>query len=178
MKYMVTRRLMNADDMARTIRRLASEIQEWMPDTSSLVLVGIQTRGVPLAERLKELLPGADTGILDITFYRDDLTIVAESPMVKETRITGSLDGRTVLLVDDVLFTGRTIRAAMDNLLDYGRPAAIRLAVLVGRGYRALPIRADFVGRRVDTEREELVDVRLREVDGEDAILVLRKEGE
>ncbi len=167
---------MDAEEMNRTLKRMATEMVERMPDQENLVLVGIQTRGVPLAKRLQSLIPGADLGILDITFYRDDLTIIAPSPVVHRTEINGSLDGKKVILIDDVLFTGRTIRAAIDNLLDYGRPAFIRLAVLVDRGHRELPIQADFVGRNIPTAFKEVVEVRVREVDGEDGVLIMERE--
>jgi pyrimidine operon attenuation protein/uracil phosphoribosyltransferase len=147
--------------------------------TDGLVLVGIQRRGVPLAHRLAASIlehEGAEipVGALDITFYRDDLSLVAQQPIVKGTDLPFDLNGATVVLVDDVLFTGRTIRAAMDALVDFGRPQAIRLAVLVDRGHRELPIRADHVGKNVPTSREEVVRVHLAEVDDEDAVLIDR----
>ena len=139
------------------------------------MLVGIANRGDHLARRLAaeiERIEGTQVpvGVLDITFYRDDIGLRAEAPEVHETRIGFDITGRTVVLVDDVLFTGRTIRAAMDALMDFGRPARIRLAVLVDRGHRELPIRADFVGKNVPTRREDDVRVRVRELDGDDAV--------
>ncbi|MBI3744967.1 MAG: bifunctional pyr operon transcriptional regulator/uracil phosphoribosyltransferase PyrR [Chloroflexi bacterium] len=136
---------------------------------------GIQRRGVPIARRLAESIhehEGArlPVGALDITFYRDDLSMLAQQPVVKGTDLPFDVTGTTVVLVDDVLYTGRTIRAAMDALMEYGRPQAIRLAVLVDRGHRELPIRADHVGKNVPTSREELVRVRIEEIDGEDAV--------
>jgi len=149
--------------------------------TDGLVIVGIQRRGVPLAERIVAAIAEHEgvtlpVGALDITFYRDDLSLIAQQPIVKGTDIPFDLNGRTVILVDDVLYTGRTIRAAMDALVDFGRPRAIRLAVLVDRGHRELPIRADHVGKNVPTSRDELVKVHLVEVDGEDAVRIERPE--
>ncbi|HEX5829185.1 MAG TPA: bifunctional pyr operon transcriptional regulator/uracil phosphoribosyltransferase PyrR, partial [Candidatus Limnocylindrales bacterium] len=144
-----------------------------------LVLVGIQRRGVPLAHRVADAIrehEGTEVpvGALDITFYRDDLSLVAQQPIVKGTAIPFDLNGATVVLVDDVLYTGRTIRSAMDALIDFGRPRAIRLAVLVDRGHRELPIRADHVGKNVPTSREEIVKVLLAETDGEDGVEIER----
>ena len=144
-------------------------------------LVGIQRRGVPLARRIASAIAENESvdipvGALDITFYRDDLSLVAQQPVVKGTDLPFDLNGSTVVLVDDVLYTGRTIRAAMDALVDFGRPQAIRLAVLVDRGHRELPIRADHVGKNVPTSREEIVRVHLEEIDGEDAVLIDRVE--
>jgi len=141
--------------------------------------VGIQRRGVPLAHRIAASIrenEGADVpvGALDITFYRDDLSLVAQQPVVKGTDLPFDLNGATIVLVDDVLYTGRTIRAAMDALVDFGRPQAIRLAVLVDRGHRELPIRADHVGKNVPTSREEVVKVHLIEIDDADAVLIDR----
>ena len=142
-------------------------------------LIGIQRRGVPLARRIAAAIlehEGAEVpvGALDITFYRDDLSLVAQQPIVKGTELPVGIDGKTIILVDDVLYTGRTIRAAMDALVDFGRPQAIRLAVLVDRGHRELPIRADHVGKNVPTSREELVKVHLEETDGEDGVEIER----
>jgi pyrimidine operon attenuation protein/uracil phosphoribosyltransferase len=139
--------------------------------------VGVRTRGVPLARRLAAVLGQAagvepPVGALDITLYRDDLTTVGPQPVLKGTDIPTSIDGRTVVLVDDVLFTGRTVRAALDELIDFGRPARIELAVLVDRGHRELPIRADYAGRTITTTREEIVQVLLREEDGEDRVVL------
>jgi len=173
------RRIMAAEDVRRATTRISHEIVEKQAGTEGLVLVGIQRRGVPLAHRIAASIlehEGADipVGALDITFYRDDLSLVAQQPIVKGTQIPFDLNGRTIVLVDDVLFTGRTIRAAMDALIDFGRPQAIRLAVLVDRGHRELPIRADHVGKNVPTSREEVVRVHLAEVDDEDAVLIDR----
>src|SRR3990170_1650846 len=166
---------MTTDDVRRALIRISHEIVEKHGGTEGLVLVGIQRRGVPLAERLAAAIAEHErthlpVGALDITFYRDDLSLIAQHPVVKGTAIPFDLNDRTVVLVDDVLFTGRTIRAAMDALVDFGRPRAIRLAVLVDRGHRELPIRADHVGKNVPTSREETVRVRVAEIDGEDGV--------
>jgi len=170
---------MDAGRMARTLSRIAHEILERHPDPKRLALVGIRSRGVPLARRLARLVgdaagPSPALGAIDIALYRDDFTSLAAQPITKGTDILFSIDGRTVVLVDDVLFTGRTVRAALDQLIDFGRPARIELAVLVDRGHRELPIRADHVGKNVPTSREELVKVHLEETDGEDAVEIER----
>jgi len=170
-------RLLDAGEIKRATTRIAHEILERNKGAAGLVLVGIAARGDDLARRLAaEILriEGVDVlvGTLDITFYRDDIGMRAEAPLVHETRIGFDITDTTVVLVDDVLFTGRTIRAAFDALMDFGRPRAIQLAVLVDRGHRELPIRADFVGKNVPTRRDEEVQVRLTEVDGEDAVVV------
>ena len=148
----------------------------------TVALIGIRTRGVPLAQRLAERLRQLDdidvpVGILDITLYRDDLTTVGPQPILRKTEIGFAINDRDIILVDDVLYTGRTVRAALDGLIDFGRPRRIQLAVLVDRGHRELPIHADFVGRRVDTDAAEQVLVKLKETDGEDAVLVGRELG-
>ena len=176
---MTGRRIMAAEDVRRAVIRISHEIVEKQAGTQGLVLVGIQRRGVPLAHRVAEAIRDHEgvelpVGALDITFYRDDLSLIAQQPVVKGTQIPFDLNGATVVLVDDVLYTGRTIRSAMDALIDFGRPQAIRLAVLVDRGHRELPIRADHVGKNVPTSREELVRVQLEETDGEDAVEISR----
>jgi pyrimidine operon attenuation protein/uracil phosphoribosyltransferase len=173
------RQIMTADEIRRATTRLSHEIVEKQAGTAGLVLIGIQRRGVPLARRIAASIlehEGADipVGALDITFYRDDLSMVAQQPVVKGTELPSAIDARTIVLVDDVLYTGRTIRAAMDALVDFGRPQAIRLAVLVDRGHRELPIRADHVGKNVPTSREETVRVHLEEIDGEDGVEIER----
>ncbi len=173
------RQIMTADEIRRATIRLSHEIVEKQAGTDGLLLIGIQRRGVPLAHRIAEAIAEHEgaivpVGALDITFYRDDLSLVAQQPVVKGTELPSGIDGRTVVLVDDVLYTGRTIRAAMDALVDFGRPQAIRLAVLVDRGHRELPIRADHVGKNVPTSREELVKVHLEETDGEDMVEIER----
>jgi pyrimidine operon attenuation protein/uracil phosphoribosyltransferase len=171
---------MDGDRLARTLARMAHEILERHPDMGRVVLVGVRTRGVPLARRLARSIKKAagvepPVGALDITLYRDDLTTIAPHPVLKGTDIPVSIDGRTVVLVDDVLFTGRTVRAALDELIDFGRPERIKLAVVVDRGHRELPIRADFVGRTLTTTRQEVVQVLLREEDGSDRVVLLER---
>jgi pyrimidine operon attenuation protein/uracil phosphoribosyltransferase len=170
---------MDADRMSRTLTRIAHEIIERNRGIETLALVGIRARGVPIAARLAAHLESIEgvkvpIGSLDITLYRDDLmkTPVGPQPVVRRTEIPFSLDGRHILLVDDVLYTGRTIRAALDALIDFGRPSAIQLVVLIDRGHRELPIRADYVGRNVPTSRQQSVQVRLQEIDGRDEVEV------
>lgn len=165
------------------IRRIAGEIVEQSGGTSRLMLVGIRTRGVPFAERLAgeiEAMEGAKVpvGVLDITLYRDDLSTIAPQPVVKASRFPAPIDDRVVVLCDDVLYTGRTIRAALDALIDYGRPSAVRLAVVVDRGHRELPIQADYSGKEIQTGADEVVEVRFEEVDGTDDVRVLVREEE
>src|SRR5207249_3223556 len=168
---------MDADRMGRALTRIAHEILERNRGTNELALVGIRTRGVPLARRIARSLReinGDDvpTGALDITLYRDDLMRqpVGPQPAVRRTAIPFSLDDRRILLVDDVLYTGRTIRAALDALIDFGRPRAIQLVVLVDRGHRELPIKADYVGKNLPTSPHQSVQVRLQEIDGQDEV--------
>ena len=166
---------MTADEIRRAIVRISHEVVEKQGGTEDLVLVGIQRRGVVLARRLAEAIAGHEgaelpVGALDITFYRDDRAALGPHPVLKGTDVPFAVEGSTVVLVDDVLYTGRTVRAAMDALREFGRPSAIRLAVLVDRGHRELPIRADHVGKNVPTSRDEVVRVRVAEIDGEDAV--------
>ncbi len=173
----MTGKLLDAEDVRRALTRIAHEIIERDKGAEDLALVGIANRGDDLARRLAaeiERIEGTavPVGVLDITFYRDDIGMKAEAPEVHETRIGFDITRRTVVLVDDVLFTGRTIRAAMDALMDLGRPRRIQLAVLVDRGHRELPIRADFVGKNVPTQRADDVRVLVAELDGEDAVVV------
>jgi len=170
---------MDADRIGRTLTRIAHEIVERNKGTDDLALVGVRTRGVPIARRIARTLreiTGHDipTGSLDITLYRDDLMrhAVGPQPLVRKTDIQFSIDNRKILLVDDVLYTGRTTRAALDALIDYGRPKAIQLIVLVDRGHRELPIKADYVGKNLPTAPEESVQVRLLEIDGEDEVVL------
>lgn len=170
---------MSADELRRATVRISHEIVEKQAGTEGLLLVGIQRRGVPLAQRIAAAIAEHEgveipVGALDITFYRDDLSMIAQQPVVKGTNLPFDVNGRTIVLVDDVLYTGRTIRAALDALMDFGRPAVVRLAVLVDRGHRELPIRADHVGKNVPTSREESVRVHLAEVDGDDGVEIER----
>lgn len=167
--------LMDAAQMNRALSRIAHEIIERNKGTEQVTLVGIRRRGVPLARRLAQRLQEFEgrevpVGTLDITLYRDDLSELSSVPQVHKSDVPFKLPGHVVVLVDDVLYTGRTARAALDALLDIGRPAAIQLAVLVDRGHRELPIRADYVGKNVPTSRHEVVEVHLTEVDGEDFV--------
>ena len=178
--YRERQELMDAGRLSRTLSRMAHEILERHPDIRGTVLVGVRTRGVPLARRLAGVLRAAagvepPVGALDITLYRDDLTTVGPQPVLKGTDIPTSIDGRTVVLVDDVLFTGRTVRAALDELIDFGRPSRIELAVLVDRGHRELPVHADYAGKTITTTRDEVVQVRLREEDGDDRVVLLER---
>lgn len=177
--------LFTSDDVTRTVSRLAHQIIERTAvdsaDAEPVVLLGIPTRGVPLAARLAERIrefSGADVhaGALDVTLYRDDLAGGPHRPMSPTRVPAAGIDGATVVLVDDVLFSGRTVRAAFDALRDLGRPARVQLAVLVDRGHRELPIRADYVGKNVPTSRDEGVSVRLAEIDGDDAVVLQRPE--
>ncbi len=171
--------VMDADRMSRALTRIAHEILERNRGLDEIALVGIRTRGVPLARRLAHALhdingDNVPTGALDITLYRDDLMRhpVGPQPLVRHTEIPFSIDDRKILLVDDVLYTGRTIRAALDALIDFGRPRAIQLIVLVDRGHRELPIKADYVGKNLPTSSKQSVQVRLQEIDGADEVAI------
>lgn len=175
--------VMDADRMSRTLMRIAHEIVERNRGLEHVVLVGVRTRGVPLAKRLAERLreiTGNEvrTGALDITLYRDDLMhhAVGPQPLVRSTDIPFSIDNAVIVLVDDVLYTGRTVRAALDELIDFGRPKAIQLMVMVDRGHRELPIKADFVGKNLPTSHTESVAVRLSEIDGCDEVVIEKTE--
>lgn len=175
--------ILDAKQLRRLYRRIAGEILEKDGGTGDLLLVGIRTRGAPFAERLAteiEAMEGAEVpvGVLDITLYRDDLSTIAPQPVVKASRFPVPLDDRVVVLCDDVLYTGRTIRAALDALIDYGRPRAVRLAVVVDRGLRELPIQADFVGQVIPTSADEHVEVRFRETDDAEDVRILERVGE
>ena len=176
--------VLDADALGRTLSRIAHEIIEANPELDEVALVGIQTRGVPLAQRLARLIEerageAPELGAVDITFYRDDVAVRAgeaprhAQPVVRDTQLGFPLEGRTVVLVDDVLYTGRTIRAAIEALFDYGRPARVQLAVLVDRGHRELPIRPDYVGKNLPTSRAERIQVQLLEIDEVDQILLV-----
>ncbi len=169
--------IMDANSIARTLTRIAHEIIERNKNPDALALVGIRTRGVPLAARLAILLKELSgrepaTGVLDINLYRDDLSLIADHPILRKTEIPFDVDRSKIVLVDDVLFTGRTIRAALEGLMDLGRPDWIQLFVLVDRGHREVPIRPDYVGKNLPTSRIEQVEVRLQETDGRDEVLL------
>ena len=171
--------ILDREQMVRVQRRMAVEMVERNSGVEGLLLIGIRTRGVPLADFLAdeiERLEGHSVpkGILDITLYRDDLTTVASQPLVKESQLPVSLDGQTVVLCDDVLYTGRTVRSALDALMDFGRPKAVQLAVLIDRGHRELPIHADFVGETVRTSASEVIKVSYEATDGVDSVQILQ----
>jgi len=175
--------IVDADGLRRIVTRIAHEIVERNKGVEDLVLVGIRRRGVPIAQRLAEKIrefEGAQPvlGSLDITLYRDDLSTVAHQPVVGQTDIPVDVNGKVIVLVDDVLYTGRTIRAAMDALIDFGRPRAIQLAVVIDRGHRELPIRADYVGKNVPTSKKEVIGVKLTDIDGVDSVVIKEGEGE
>jgi pyrimidine operon attenuation protein/uracil phosphoribosyltransferase len=173
-------RLMSASEIERTLVRLAHEIVEKSNGSEDLALVGIKRRGVPLAERLGKLISGIekrkiDTGVLDIQFYRDDLSTAGVRPVVTPGAIGCEVDGRDVIICDDVLYTGRTIRAALDALFDHGRPRRVQLCVLIDRGHRELPIEATYVGKVVPTSSREIIEVKFQEVDSTEQVLLVEK---
>lgn len=173
--------ILEADDIKRAITRIAHEILEKNKGTENLALVGIRTRGVTLARRIQDKIAEIentqlDLGILDITLYRDDLGAGKQNPVLKDTEISFPISGKQIILCDDVLFTGRTIRAAIDALMDFGRPASVQLAVLIDRGHRELPIRPDFVGKNIPTSKNMKVQVMLHETDGEDRVLIINNQ--
>lgn len=175
--------IMDAEAIERALTRIAHEILERNKTLDGLGLVGVQTRGVPLARRLADKLAAIEgspppVGVLDINLYRDDLSRISDHPVLRRTEVNFELDETVVVLVDDVLFTGRTVRAALDAVMDLGRPRLVQLAVLVDRGHRELPVRADFVGKNVPTARSEQVEVRLRETDGDDEVAIVKGPGE
>lgn len=172
--------LMDEAAISRAIIRISHEIVEKNAGLDKIALIGIQRRGVPMAKRIREYLEEIEgvkvpLGILDITFYRDDLSMLSAHPVVNGTHIPFDVNDTKIILVDDVLYTGRTIRSAIDNLFDMGRPACIQLAILIDRGHRQLPIRADFVGKNVPTATNEMVSVNLVEVDGEDKVILCKE---
>jgi len=176
----MSKEILDSNDIKRAIRRMAHEIIEKNKGTENLCLVGIQKGGVTLADRLASQIEEIENrpievGTLDITFYRDDLNTRDEQPVVKKTDIPCSINSKTVILVDDVLFTGRSIRAAMDALTDFGRPAYIQLAVLIDRGHRELPIRADYAGKNIPTSFADLIQVDLTDENGDDKVILLNK---
>jgi pyrimidine operon attenuation protein/uracil phosphoribosyltransferase len=169
--------IMDESGIVRAATRISHEIIEKNKGVDNLVLIGIQRRGVPLAKMISEKIKGVEgrtvpVGILDITFYRDDLSMPSEHPIINGTEINFSITGKKIVLVDDVIYTGRTVRAAIDALMDIGRPKAIQLAVLIDRGHRELPIRPDYVGKNVPTSKLEVVNVKLYEFDGENAVTI------
>jgi pyrimidine operon attenuation protein/uracil phosphoribosyltransferase len=178
--------VLDARGVARALERMAAELVESAGDEKLLYFVGVQTRGVPLARRLAKLVATATgheppVGALDITLYRDDVgpwRAAHQQPVLRDTELPVAVDDKVICLVDDVLYTGRTVRAALDTLMDYGRPKAIRLAVLVDRGHRELPVAADFVGRVVPTSRAEDVQVRVKETDGEEGVWIAKEVAE
>jgi pyrimidine operon attenuation protein/uracil phosphoribosyltransferase len=174
-------KILDKEALNRSIMRIAHEILEKNKGTKDLCFIGIRNRGVFLAHRLAECvkkIENADiqVGALDITLYRDDLTLISQQPVVHKTEIDFDINDKNVILVDDVLYTGRTIRAALDALIDFGRPKLIQLAVLVDRGHRELPVRADFVGKNIPTAKNETVEVRLSEVDERDEVIIVAKD--
>ena len=173
--------ILDAKQMARIIRRMAGEIVErHHGDLGAVLLAGIRTRGVPLAEKIAAEIERLESvkvpvGTLDITLYRDDLSTVGHQPLVKGTHLPGPIDDRVVILCDDVLYTGRTVRAALDELIDFGRPRAVQLAVLIDRGHRELPIQADFVGKKVPTSQSEIIEVTFQSTDGVEQVRILER---
>jgi len=175
-------KIMDKEAVEKSLVRIAHEILEKEKDIESLAIIGIKNRGAYLGERLADKIEGIvgrrpSVGALDITLYRDDLTRVSEQPVVHATEINFNIDGKKIVLVDDVLFTGRTIRCALDALIDFGRPSQIQLAVLIDRGHRELPIRPDYVGKNVPTSLKETIEVRLSEADGKDEVVIAEKAG-
>lgn len=177
--FFITRKVvLTADDVRRTLARIAHEIIEHNKSLDELVIVGLYTRGVPLAQRISANIKSFErfkvpTGSLDISHYRDDLALLERKPTVKSTNIPVDISNKSVVLVDDVLFTGRTVRAAMDALIDLGRPRSIQLAVLIDRGHREMPIRPDYVGRNIPTSLLEEIEVRVTEIDGADEVVIM-----
>ncbi|MCM8789455.1 MAG: bifunctional pyr operon transcriptional regulator/uracil phosphoribosyltransferase PyrR [Candidatus Omnitrophica bacterium] len=173
-------KILDKESIARALMRIAHEILEKNKGTKDLCLIGIRNRGAYLAKRLSASIERIEqenvpVGILDITLYRDDLTLIAQQPVVHKTEIDFDIEGKNIVLVDDVLYTGRTIRAAMDALMDLGRAKSVQLAVLIDRGHRELPIRADYVGKNIPTAKNETVEVRLEETDGVDEVVIVEK---
>jgi pyrimidine operon attenuation protein / uracil phosphoribosyltransferase len=178
MRVVEKKQLLSATEIDRTLQRLAHEIVEKSGGVNNLALIGVRRRGVPLAQRLAKTIRDfahveVPVGTLDITLYRDDLSTVAAQPVVQSTEIPFPVDGRDLVLVDDVLYTGRTVRAAMNGLFDLGRPQRVRLCVLIDRGHRELPIEATFVGRNVQTTDTEIIEVRLKEIDSEERVMLV-----
>ena len=180
MEFLEKAVVMTAGDINRVLARMASQIVENNPDLSDVLLVGIHRRGVPLADKIAAKINEMDgvtvaRGALDITLYRDDLTTVADRPVINKTELPANITGKTIILVDDVLYTGRTIRAALDELIDFGRPRRVQLAVLIDRGWRELPIQADYVGKTVTTTEAEIIKVMLSEFDETEQVLLVEQ---
>lgn len=174
-------KILDKAGIQKTLRRIAHEIIEKNKDTHDLIIIGIMNRGAHIAHRLAKAVaeidgPQPPVGTLDITLYRDDLSVVAEQPVVHKTDLMFDITNKKVILVDDVLYTGRTVRAALTELIDFGRPQFIQLAVLIDRGFRELPIRPDYVGKNIPTSQKEVVEVRLEESDGVDEVVVMEKD--
>jgi pyrimidine operon attenuation protein/uracil phosphoribosyltransferase len=180
MRMVEKSQLMTATEIDRTLQRLAHEIVEKSGGTANLALIGVRRRGVPLASRIAQAMRGIDgvdvpVGTLDITLYRDDLSKVAANAILQSSEIPFSVDDKDLVLIDDVLYTGRTVRAAMNGLFDLGRPKRVRLCVLIDRGHRELPVEAAFIGRSVQTSETEIIEVRLREIDQEERVMLLER---
>ncbi len=180
MKFNNKALIMDSEKIRRSLTRIAHEIIEKNKGVDDLVLVGIKTRGVSLAERLKKNIEKIErktvsTGILDITLYRDDLSTLEEHPVINSTKLDFNIENKKIVLIDDVLYTGRTVRAALDALVDIGRPKCIQLAVLIDRGHRELPIRADYIGKNLPTSNKEFVDVSLNEIDNTESVVIKEK---
>jgi pyrimidine operon attenuation protein/uracil phosphoribosyltransferase len=178
MRIVEKRQLLSAEEIGRTLQRVAHEIIEKTGGAKDLALIGVRRRGVPLSQRLANMIRGfarveVPVGTLDITLYRDDLSTIGPQPVVQSTDIDFPVDNRDLVVVDDVLYTGRTTRAAMNGLFDLGRPRRVRLCVLIDRGHRELPIEATFIGRAVETTETEIVEVRLQEIDGEECVVLV-----
>lgn len=177
MDLKVKKELIDSDGIRRALTRISHEIIEKNEGLEDIILIGVRTRGVPLANRIANKLEGIEdkevaTGVLDITLYRDDLTTIANQPIVHKTEMPCDITDKKIVLVDDVLYTGRTIRSALDALMDLGRPQSIQLAILVDRGHRELPIRADYIGKNLPTSNQEVISVNLKEIDGEDSVIL------
>jgi pyrimidine operon attenuation protein/uracil phosphoribosyltransferase len=174
---MPLKQVFTKEEIERAVTRVSHEIIENNKGVIGLAIVGIRTRGYVLAERIAKVINNLygtklDVGALDITFYRDDLSVISEQPVIHNTEIDFDIENKNIVLVDDVLYTGRTIRCALDALIDFGRPKTIQLAVLIDRGHRELPIRADYVGKNIPTSQKELVQVKLQEIDNEDSVTI------
>ena len=176
-------KLMSSEDLNRVIKRIAHEMVEQNKGTENMILVGIHRRGVYLARRLQKIIEEVEgtkipCGELDITLYRDDLTMLFEQPMVHSTRMPQDISGKNIYLVDDVLYTGRTVRAALEALVDLGRPSSVKLAVIIDRGHRELPIHADMCGKNVPTSKNEVIEVKVTELDGKDEVVICERDAQ